>query len=73
MVRVYRVMIVRKTGYEFVDCVLDPSAAASIALKLSHGLPPYEYVIVSQLDVYPALCECHEFLRVDGQGLSAKR
>lgn len=74
MVRIYRIAIARKSGYDLVDFVLDPSAAAAIALKQASALEACEYVFVSQIDVYPNLSETHEFLRVDGNSdLSAKR
>ena len=74
MVRIYRIAIARKSGYELVDFVLDPSSAASIALKQSALIDKSEYIFVSQVDVYPNMSEIREFLRVDGQSdLSASR
>lgn len=65
MLRFYRVAAARKSGYDLIDYVLDPSKAASIALKQSSTLAKDEYIFVSQIDVYPAHSETHEFLRVD--------
>ena len=74
MVRIYRIAIARKSGYDLVGFTLDPSAAASIALKQACALEASEYVFVSQIDVYPNMSETHEFLRVDGNpDLNAKR
>lgn len=74
MVRIYRIAIRRKSGYDLVDYTFDPSAAASIALKQASALEKSDYVFVTQVDVYPNNSESHEFLRVDGMSdLSAPR
>lgn len=66
MVRIYRIARFVDARYELVDFCLDPSAAAARALEESRALDSRSYVLVTQVDVYPNLSECHEFLRVDG-------
>ena len=67
MVRFYRLARVFDKTYDLVDYFLDPSEAANRALELAKKMPRSDYLIVSQIDVYPATSELHEFLRVDGQ------
>lgn len=73
MVRIYRLMRVVGGAYSTIDFYLDPSAAAAAALRESRTLDARDYVIVSQVDVYPKMSEIHEFLRVDGLNASRSR
>lgn len=56
-----------QSGYSFIDYVLDPSVAAERAMASARKLPRKDYVLVTQVDVYPRMSEIHEFLRVDDQ------
>lgn len=72
MVRIYRVARFVGSRYELVDYFLDPSAAAARALAESRALDSRDYVLVTQVDVYPNCSEVHEFLRVDGLNASSR-
>lgn len=66
MIRFYRIAVCIGASYDLVDYCLDPSQAAARALRAARKVDPEDYVLVSQIDVYPAKSEVHEFLRVDG-------